>query len=46
MLHKSPGDLKEEGVSIDDYLSAFTEPEQEKYRDYYEEELYSSTNSP
>ncbi len=39
VLHKSPSDLKEEGISIEDYLSAFTEPEKEKYRDYYEDEL-------
>ena len=45
VLAKSPGDLKEEGVSLEDYLAAFTEPEQEKYREYYEEEIYS-TNSP
>jgi hypothetical protein len=31
--------LKEECVSIEDYLSAFTEPEKEMYRDYYEDEL-------
>lgn len=39
VLHKSPSDLKDEGVSIEDYLSAFTEPEKEMYRHYYEVEL-------
>lgn len=40
VLQKSPGDLKEEGVAVEKYLAAFTETlEQEKYRDYYEDEL-------
>lgn len=39
VLQKSPGDLKEEGVAVEKYLAAFTELEQEKYRDYYEDEL-------
>lgn len=39
VLHKSPRDVKEAGVSLEDYLSTFTEPEQEMYRDYYEDEL-------
>ena len=39
VLQKSPDDLKEEGMAVDKYLVAFTESEQEKYRDYYEDEL-------
>ena len=39
VFQKSPGDLKEEGAAVEKYLAAFTEPEQEKYRDYYEDEL-------
>ncbi|MBR1796602.1 MAG: putative DNA binding domain-containing protein [Clostridiales bacterium] len=39
VLAFSPGDLRREGKSIDEYLSDFTKPEQEFYRDYYEDEI-------
>jgi hypothetical protein len=35
----SPGDLRREGKSIEEYLADYTPSEQEKYREYYEEEL-------
>lgn len=39
VLQKSPGDLRREGILLQEYLSRWTLEEQEKYRDYYEEEL-------
>ena len=39
VLALSPGDLSREGKSIEEYLVDFTPSEQEKYREYYEEEL-------
>ena len=39
VLQFSPGDLRREGTSIEDYLASFTESEQEFYRDYYEDEI-------
>ena len=39
VLQFSPGDLRREGNSIDEYLESFTKSEQEFYRDYYEDEI-------
>ena len=39
VIQFSPGDLRREGKSIDEYLASFTESEQEFYRDYYEDEI-------
>ena len=39
ILQLSPGDLRREGRTVEEYLSAWSEAEQEKYRDYYEDEL-------
>ena len=39
VLEFSPGDLRREGKSIDEYLESFTKSDQEFYRDYYEDEI-------
>lgn len=39
VLQLSPGDLRREGRTVEEYLSRWSEAEQEKYRDYYEDEL-------
>ena len=39
VLAYSPSDLKLAGRTVDEYLSDFTKPEQEFYRDYYEDEI-------
>ena len=39
VLQVSPGDLKREGISLQEYLSRWTDAEQAKYRDYYEDEI-------
>ena len=39
VLEYSPGDLRRIGRTIEEYLSRWPQAEQEKYRDYYEEEL-------
>ena len=39
ILQLSPGDLRREGIELEEYLSRWSEAEQEKYRDYYEDEL-------
>ena len=39
VLEYSPGDLRRAGMDIQEYLSRWPQADQEKYRDYYEEEL-------
>lgn len=39
VLQLSPGDLRREGIPLQEYLSKWTLEEQQKYRDYYEDEL-------
>ena len=39
VLECSPGDLRRMGRTIEEYLSRWPQAEQEKYRDYYEDEL-------
>lgn len=39
VLQLSPGDLRREGMELEEYLSRWSEAEQEKYCDYYEDEL-------
>ena len=39
VLEYSPGDLRRMGKTVEDYLSRWPQADQEKYRDYYEEEL-------
>ena len=39
ILQLSPGDLGREGRTVEEYLSSWTLKEQEKYKDYYEDEL-------
>lgn len=39
VLAMSPGDLRREGRTVEEYLSKWTLAEQEKYRDYYEDEI-------
>ena len=39
VLQLSPGDLRSQGIPLQEYLSKWTLSEQEKYRDYYEDEL-------
>jgi hypothetical protein len=39
VLQLSPGDLRREGRTVEEYLSRRTLAEQEKYKDYYEDEL-------
>lgn len=39
VLTFSPGDLRREGRTVDEYLADFTKPEQEFYRDYNEDEI-------
>lgn len=39
VLQSSPGDLRREGRTVEEYLSRWTLEEQQKYRDYYEDEL-------
>lgn len=39
VLQLSPGDLRREGRTVEEYLSRWSEAEQQKYRDYYEDEL-------
>ena len=38
VLEYSPGDLRRMGKTVEDYLSRWPQADQEKYRDYYEEE--------
>jgi hypothetical protein len=39
VLAYSPGDLRQEGRTVEEYLATFTDSEQEFYRDYYEDEI-------
>lgn len=39
VLQFSPGDLRREGRTVEEYLSSWTPAQQQKYRDYYEDEL-------
>ena len=39
VLALSPGDLRREGQSLEEYLMTFTDKEQAFYRDYYEDEM-------
>ena len=39
VLAMSPGDLMREGRKVEEYLADYAEPDREKYRDYYEDEL-------
>lgn len=39
VLQLSPGDLRREGRTVDDYLAAFSEAERVRYLDYYEDEI-------
>ena len=39
VLEYSPGDLRRMGRTVEDYLSRWPQVDQEKYRDYYEDEL-------
>ena len=39
VLEYSPGDLRRMGKTVEDYLSRWPQADQEKCRDYYEEEL-------
>ena len=39
VLQLSPGDLRREGRTVEEYLDEWGKEEQQKYRDYYEDEL-------
>lgn len=39
VLEYSPEDLRRMGRTVEDYLSRWPQVDQEKYRDYYEDEL-------
>lgn len=39
VLQLSPGDLRQEGRTVEEYLATFTDSEKEFYRDYYEDEI-------
>lgn len=39
VLQMSPGDLRRERRTVEEYLSRWSEAEQEKYKEYYEDEL-------
>ena len=39
VLHLSPGDLRREGKTVEEYLKEYSEKERELYLDYYEDEL-------
>ncbi len=38
-LEYSPGDLRRAGVDIQEYLNRWSQADQEKFREYYEDEL-------
>jgi len=39
VLQLSPGDLQREGRTVEKYLSKWSEAEQKKYMEYYEDEV-------
>ena len=39
VLEYSPGDLRRMGKTVEEYLGRWPQADQEKYRDYYEDEL-------
>ena len=39
VLEYSPGDLRREGRTVEEYLEKFGEAEKKKYLEYYEDEV-------